>query len=136
MDKVSPEKRSEIMAKVRSKGNRSTELRLAEIFRAAGISGWRRNVPLLGRPDFVFLKQRLVIFADGCFWHGCKKCCRLPQSNRQYWREKIEANQLRDKRNTRKLRSMGWRVLRIWEHSIKGFDTVVMRLQKAFTHNR
>lgn len=69
-DVYSPEKRSEVMKKVRSKKNKSTELRLIEIFKQYGVTGWRRNYPVKGHPDFVFLDKRIAIFVDGCFWHG------------------------------------------------------------------
>ena len=62
--------RSEIMRKIKSKGNKSTELRLISLFKEFGITGWRRNYPVKGRPDFVFLNRRIAIFVDGCFWHG------------------------------------------------------------------
>ena len=112
-------RRSEIMSRVRSSGNRSTEAALAALFRAEKISGWRRGFPLHGRPDFVFPAAGVAVFADGCFWHGCPRHCRLPKSRRKYWREKIARNRRRDAAVSRKLRRDGWRVLRIWEHSIK-----------------
>ena len=64
------EKRSEIMRKVKSKKNKSTELRLIDIFKQNGITGWKRNYPVKGHPDFVFLKEKVAVFVDGCFWHG------------------------------------------------------------------
>ena len=64
------EKRSEIMRKVKSKKNKSTELRLIEVFKKNGIIGWKRNYPVKGHPDFVFLKEKVAVFVDGCFWHG------------------------------------------------------------------
>ena len=83
-------KRSEVMSRVRSRGNRSTELRMISIFRAHGISGWRRNRPVFGRPDFVFPVERVAVFVDGCFWHGCPwHGCpwhgRVPASNVAFW---------------------------------------------------
>ena len=69
-DVLDKESRSNIMSKVRSKGNRSTDIRLIKIFKEYGITGWRRNYPVKGHPDFVFLQQRVAIFVDGCFWHG------------------------------------------------------------------
>lgn len=112
------QKRSEVMARIRSQGNKATELRLISIFHEAHITGWRRKQPLLGKPDFVFRKQRLAVFVDGCFWHGCSKCYRRPASNQTYWDEKIQRNQKRDRQVTRELRKAGWQVLRIWEHQL------------------
>ena len=59
------------MAAIRSRGNKDTELKLASILRASGITGWRRHQPLPGHPDFIFRHARLAVFVDGCFWHGC-----------------------------------------------------------------
>lgn len=64
-------KRSEIMSQIRGSGNKGTELALAKLFRKHGITGWQRNQPLFGKPDFTFRRQRVVVFVDGCFWHGC-----------------------------------------------------------------
>lgn len=66
-DNVSKQKRSEVMAAVKSKGNRSTELKLIGILRKFHLSGWRRNQPLVGKPDFVFRRERVAVFVDGCF---------------------------------------------------------------------
>ena len=114
----SKQKRSEVMSLIRSHGNKATELRLIAIFREAGISGWRRKQHLVGKPDFVFRRQRLAIFVDGCFWHGCPDCCRRPATNQAYWDEKMRANRKRDMLVTRALRRADWRVLRIWEHQL------------------
>ena len=62
--------RSSIMSKIKSKGNKSTELALIKIFKSNNINGWKRNYPVIGKPDFVFLKKLIAVFADGCFWHG------------------------------------------------------------------
>lgn len=126
-DVFSKAKRSQVMAAIRSSGNRDTELRLVTIFRAHGIKGWRRHLPLPGRPDFAFPKERLAVFVDGCFWHGCRWHCRMPASNRAYWRGKIQRNKARDRATTKYLRQAGWRVLRLWEHSLKSPDLVVRK---------
>jgi DNA mismatch endonuclease Vsr len=118
-DFVSPEKRSQLMRLVRSTGNRSTELRLIALFRALRITGWRRNQKLIGNPDFVFRTQRLCVFVDGCFWHGCAKCYRRPASNETYWDAKIKRNRARDRKVNQALPLLGWRVLRIWEHQLR-----------------
>ena len=111
-------KRSEVMSRIRSYGNKATELRLIELFRKAGVNGWRRHQHLVGKPDFVFGTARVVVFADGCFWHGCPRCYRRPTSNRKYWEAKFAYNRQRDREVTRSLQKAGWRVLRIWEHEI------------------
>ena len=123
-DVFSKEKRSQVMAAIRSTGNRDTELKLASIFRAYGIKGWRRHQTLPGKPDFIFRRERLAIFVDGCFWHGCRWHCRMPASNQEYWHNKIARNRERDKTTNRFLRQEGWRVLRVWEHGLKEAERV------------
>lgn len=118
MDTVSPAVRSHVMAQVRSRGNRSTEVAFIDMMRHHKIRGWRRNIPLPGKPDFVFLKARVAVFVDGCFWHGCKRHCRLPHTRHRYWLEKIGRNQKRARQVNRELRNSGWLVYRFWEHDI------------------
>jgi DNA mismatch endonuclease, patch repair protein len=110
--------RSRIMSAIRGKGNKSTEERLRKLLKEQGIKGWRCHLPFPGRPDFCFPKFHLAIFVDGCYWHGCPACFKLPKQNTTFWAEKIARNRTRDRRNTRKLRSEGWSVMRIWEHSL------------------
>ena len=112
-------KRSEVMSRIRGRGNKRTELALARLLRANGISGWRRHAKLPGKPDFVFRAERVAVFVDGCFWHGCPKCFRLPASNRKFWAEKISANRLRDRKVSAQLRKASWRVVRVWEHVLE-----------------
>jgi DNA mismatch endonuclease (patch repair protein) len=103
------------MRSVKSAGNKSTEQRLASLFRANHIKGWRRNYALAGSPDFVFPKIKLAVFADGCFWHGHNCRNTKPKANAEYWRLKIEKNKKRDASINRRLRSEGWHVIRFWE---------------------
>jgi DNA mismatch endonuclease (patch repair protein) len=161
--------RSEVMARIRSRGNRDAEVALARLLRANGITGWRRQqvVRIHGerrrartaeaqrrrrrglrqsRPtnvgiDFLFPKQRVAVFVDGCFWHGCpvhspparwlakstmpvaagsRKASTARRSGKQFWRAKLTANQQRDRFVNRQLRRQGWRVVRIWEHELVG----------------
>lgn len=111
-------KRSEVMSKIRGKGNKDTEVALAKLFRADGITGWRRHYPITGRPDFAFPKCKLAVFVDGCFWHGCPRHGVQPKGNKKFWLEKLDANKARDRKVNRMLRANGWRVLRIWEHDL------------------
>jgi DNA mismatch endonuclease (patch repair protein) len=117
-DILTKARRSALMAKVRSSGNASTELRLVAVFRALGVTGWRRKAAVLGKPDFVFPKLKLAVFVDGCFWHGCPIHATQPKQNAEFWRTKIAANQARDRLVTRTLRARGWRVVRFWEHEL------------------
>lgn len=115
----SKEKRSEVMSKVRSKNNKSTEQRLIALFKYFGIKGWRRNYKVKGKPDFVFHKEKVAVFADGCFWHGHD--CRVfhPKTNEQYWLAKLEKNRQHDLEVTQHLEKLGWNVVRVWECEIK-----------------
>lgn len=130
-DLFSRQTRSRIMSAIRKRGNRSTELRLAMIFRQHRIIGWRRHRPVPGRPDFVFPKLRIAVFADGCFWHSCPWHCRPPNSNRGYWHRKLALNRHRDHLNSAMLRKGGWLVLRLWEHQLKDPVTVAARVKQA-----
>lgn len=131
-DIFTKKKRSAVMARIPSRGNRSTELRLMAVFQAQHISGWRRNSKLFGRPDFVFSKRRIAVFVDGDFWHGHPAKCRLPVQNRAYWRKKIARNKVRDRLVGHALRARGWRVLRIWEHALstKNKTRLIARLNR------
>ena len=112
-------KRSEVMSRIRSRGNKDTELALAKLLRRHKITGWRRHLHMFGKPDFIFLKARLAIFVDGCFWHSCPKHATKPKNNRAFWRRKLSANKTRDRLVNQTLRQAGWRVLRIWEHTLR-----------------
>lgn len=127
-DVFSPARRSEIMAKIKSHGNESTELRLIKIFREFKISGWRRRSAIFGRPDFVFPKSRLAVFVDGCFWHGCPIHGSLPASNKIFWVQKLERNKIRDRLVVRHLKKKDWAVLRIWQHELRTPDIVARRV--------
>jgi DNA mismatch endonuclease (patch repair protein) len=132
-DVFTKEKRSEVMSLIRGKGNKRTEGALIKIFKEYGITGWRRHLKLPGKPDFTFSKERLTVFVDGCFWHGCPKCYRAPKGNRKFWETKVSRNRERDREVNRELRLRGWRVLRIAEHSLKrlGRKRLISRIEKS-----
>ena len=123
--------RSEIMARIRSRGNKTTELRLIAIMRRYGIKGWRRGSKLPGKPDFVFPRARLAVFVDGDFWHGNPRKFRVPKSNQVYWEGKIRRNQSRDGEINLQLEKLGWRVLRIWESSSQDEEAVAAKLSRV-----
>ncbi len=127
--------RSQLMSRIRSRGNKATEVALAKFFRRHGITGWRRNQPVFGKPDFVFPRLRLAVFVDGCFWHGCPKHGTKPAGNAKFWRDKLARNKARDLRVNRELRRAGWRVVRIWEHELakKNEPRLLARLQKSLS---
>lgn len=137
-DVFSKTKRSEVMSLIRAKDNKATELAIAKLFRTHGISGWRRHYPITGKPDFAFPKQKLAVFVDGCFWHGCPRHATQPKGNRRFWAEKLEANKARDRKVNRELRAKGWKVLRFWEHDLRlaKHNSTVSRVYRMLrTHN-
>ena len=111
-------KRSEVMSRIRGRGNKDTELALAKLFRRHKIIGWRRHQKIFGKPDFIFPKCKLALFVDGCFWHGCPKHGTKPKGNRTFWKNKFARNLVRDRLVNRTLRTQGWKVIRIWEHEL------------------
>ena len=131
MDHVSKEVRSKIMAAVRSRGNTTTELPLGKLLWAAGLRGYRKHWKVRGKPDFAWPGRKIAVFVDGCFWHGCPLHFRQPSTNRTFWRNKIEANRLRDRTTTGLLRKKGWRVVRIWEHELRDTKKVLRRILDA-----
>jgi DNA mismatch endonuclease (patch repair protein) len=123
-DIFSKAKRSQVMARIRSRGNKDTELVLIRILRFYKITGWRRHHDVFGRPDFIFPKHKLAVFVDGCFWHSCPKHGTKPKNNGLFWRKKFTANQTRDSIVNKTLRRNGWQVLRIWEHELRHVNRV------------
>lgn len=119
-DIYSKEKRSEIMSRIHSKKNKSTEIKLISLFKFYGITGWRRNYDVKGHPDFVFMREKIAIFVDGCFWHGHNCRNTTPKSNTDFWQKKKEQNIEHDKQITELFEKRGWKVVRIWECELKG----------------
>jgi DNA mismatch endonuclease (patch repair protein) len=159
-DVFSKKKRSEVMSRIRSRGNKQTEVALARLLRRHKITGWRRHLKirvtsdlwrvtrkqrvqdlspvtrhssLAVRPDFVFRRTKLAVFVDGCFWHGCPRHGTKPKGNASFWLKKISGNQARDLLVNRALRRANWRVLRIWEHDLarKKEAHLTRRLERA-----
>lgn len=131
-DVFNREKRSDVMSRIRGRGNKNTELALIKVLRQNHVTGWRRNQMMCGKPDFVFRKQKVAIFVDGCFWHGCPKHYKAPSSNRAFWRRKFLANAERDRLVNIILRREGWRVIRIWEHDLAHSNSKpIKRIQRA-----
>ena len=107
------------MKAVKSKNSKTMELKMIQIFKELKISGWRRTYLLVGKPDFVFPKKRIVVFVDGCFWHGhdCRNV--TPKENSDFWDKKRDYNRAHDKEVTKTLIAKGWNVIRIWECELK-----------------
>jgi DNA mismatch endonuclease, patch repair protein len=114
----------------RSHGCKSTERRARAILVKAGIRGWRLHpLAIAGKPDFYFAKARLVVFVDGCYWHGCPRCGHVPRKNNVYWSAKIEGNRRRDVRKTAALKAQGYAVMRVWEHELTESNAWLERLR-------
>ena len=119
VDVYSKEKRSWLMGRVRSSGNKSTEGKLIELLKQKRLIGWRRRYPIFGKPDVTFPSSKVAIFVDGCFWHACPKHGQIPENNSEFWINKINANKNRDKLVNETIQKKGWKVLRIWECELK-----------------
>ena len=134
-DVFTPAKRSQVISRIRASGNRDTELRVIALFREHGITGWRRNVPVFGKPDFVFPREKIAVFVDGCFWHrhpGCKFAY-TPKSRIEFWVRKFDNNVVRDKVVTRTLRRAGWKIVRVWECDLvpRRSNRIASRIRRA-----
>lgn len=132
-DHMTPEQRSHAMSRVKLRDG-PLEREIQERLRRRGLRFRKHVKSLPGSPDIVFGKEKVAIFVDGDFWHGW----RLPAWEHKlspFWREKLRANRRRDRRNFRKLRDSGWRVIRIWQHQIKQDPERCMRcIMDALSH--
>ena len=117
--------------------NTGPEIALRRALWRAGIRAYRLNYPLPGKPDLVFPSKKLAVFVDGCFWHGCPRCYRQPENNKEYWVKKVARNMERDQRVNRELRRQGWTVIRLWEHEVRDdLEGCVARIEHALEHEQ
>ncbi len=131
-DVFDKEARSNIMRAVKSINPKSTELALIKLFKENHITGWRHNYNVKGHPDFVFLKKRIAIFVDGCFWHGHDCRNTRPAANAEYWAKKRARNMQHDKEITQLFERRGWTVMRIWECELSK-KNIAQTLQRIMT---
>ena len=130
-DVLTPEQRRKNMSRIRGK-NTSPELKLRKMLWESGIRGYRVHYKLPGKPDIVFTRKKVVVFVDGCFWHKCPVCFRPPETNAEFWNDKLQKNVERDLKVTKELEDLGWTVLRFWEHEVKKTpEDVVARILLA-----
>lgn len=136
-DIFAPEKRHEIMQNVKAK-NTAPEIKLRSLLHKNGFRFRVNRKDLPGKPDIVLPKYRAVIFVHGCFWHGhdCPRGQR-PQTNADFWNQKIDRNVIRDKSDVSLLESLGWRVLIVWECEIKKKNEAVLlsRVKEFLLHS-
>lgn len=120
MDTVTKKKRSEIMSRIKSKRTKP-EMLIHGLLKGNRVRHkmWPR---MYGNPDIFLRDSNTAIFVNGCFWHGCKEHFRVPKSNSDFWREKINRNIKRQKESIRKLKKLGCTVRVVWEHSLKNTD--------------
>lgn len=119
MDIFDPQKRSQIMSRVRGM-NTKPELRVRSYLHKAGLRYVLHDKRLPGRPDLSFPTRKVAVFVHGCFWHGHEGCKRatVPSTRADFWRAKLRANKERDMRNLEALEGLGWKVLIVWQCSI------------------
>jgi len=130
-----PVSRSNAMRAIRGKGNRSTEWRARMKLVRSKITGWTmNNATLPGKPDIFFPRERVAIFLDGCFWHGCPRCGHIPRTNSRFWRLKLMNNRRRDTKNADRMRRAGISVVRLWEHRLTGNGWI--KVLKTKLHRR
>lgn len=130
MDRLSHEKRSALMSRVRTKGT-EPELVVRSALHRLGYRYRLHRKDLPGKPDLVFPSRHKAIFVHGCFWHG-HDCPRgkLPQTNTEFWKTKIDKNKARDERVVETLQSLGWEVFVVWECEIRSDEKFVRNLTR------
>ena len=134
VDIFTREQRSKIMSKIKT---RDTGIEKA-LRSALWLQGHRFRVqyPVYGKPDIVFPKQKIAIFCDGCYWHGCPICKKIPVANKEFWLNKFKSNIKRAEKVNRILKEKGWIVLRFWGHEIKNdLDNVVSKIETKLIAN-
>ena len=135
MDKLSAEQRHKNMAAIRGKDTKP-EMIVRKGLWSRGFR-YRLNSPRLpGHPDLVLRKYRTCIFVNGCFWHGHEGCCRIPNTNREFWEAKIKRNQERDIETQKRLAEMGWHCITIWECELRQSKREQILKSLAFTLNK
>ena len=150
-DRLTPAQRHYVMSRIHGKGTKP-ELKVRQWLWRHGYR-YRLNVKSgPGKPDIVMRKYRTAIFVNGCFWHGhfvefrveslefreeSSQCCKIPQSNREFWVNKIRRNQERDKRNMQLLRDNGWQVITIWECQLtpKRLENTMLQVELLLNEN-
>lgn len=131
MDTLGPELRSALMARIRSKDTGPEKI-VRSLVHALGYRFRLHRKDIPGTPDMAFIGMKKVIFVHGCFWHrhSCSKGRHCPASNIDFWQRKFEKNLLRDRKNLRALRRLGWGVLTIWECELKSLHKVEGRVRR------
>lgn len=117
-DRLTPLQRSYCMSKIKGKDT-GLELRFRQYLLSRGMKGFVTNACLPGKPDIFFRGRKTAVFIDGCYWHKCPECFKLPKTNGTFWKSKLDKNTRRDKKITFLLKKKGFSVVRLWEHQIE-----------------
>ncbi len=134
-DTISKQKRSEVMRAVKSRDS-GIEVAFRKALWQKGFRYRKNSSKYFGKPDIVLKKYKTVIFIDSCFWHGCKKHCRMPSTRKSYWAGKIERNKVRDKEVSEYYKQLGWSLFRVWEHEISdkiGIEKEILQIIKEIS---
>lgn len=119
------------MASIKGKDTKP-EITIRKILWKKGYRYKIHHRSVFGKPDISFTKNKLAVFIDGCFWHGCNRCYKAPKTNSEFWKNKIEQNKLRRKKVKYTLRKHNWKILEFWEHSIKQDPVaIVQKIENA-----
>lgn len=130
VDVLTPEQRRRCMSRIKGSDTKP-ELALRRALWASGLR-YRLKTKLPGKPDIVFPSAKVAVFVDGCFWHGCHEHSVKPKTNADFWSSKLATNKERDVRVNTELKTLGWVVLRFWEHEIKNdLDSVAERISEC-----
>ena len=130
VDTLSPDNRRERMGRIRSKGSKP-ETAVRRLIHGMGFRYRLHAADLPGKPDLVFRGRHKVVFVHGCFWHrhiGCK-LTRMPKTRQEFWRNKLEANRMRDLRNQAALQAGGWATFIAWECEVRDLDALRERVR-------
>jgi len=137
MDRITPEHRSWNMSRIRGRDT-APEKRVRSLLHRHGFRFSLRRKDLPGKPDIVLPARHAVVFVHGCFWHqheGCRNAS-MPSTRRPFWEAKLKGNVARDRRIGEELRSLGWRVMTVWECELADEDCVARRLARALAKER
>lgn len=128
--------RSENMSRIKAKDT-SPEKMLRSGLWSVGLRYRVQAKTPAGKPDIVFIRAKIAVFVDGCFWHGCPEHYVRPRSRNEFWDRKLATNFERDRKQTLKLEELGWRVFRYWEHTVyEDMDSIVQELIHAVRSNK
>lgn len=123
--------RSENMARIKNR-NTTPERLLRDILGAAGLH-FRAHPKLYGTPDLAFMRRRVLVFLDGCFWHGCPEHYIAPSTRELFWAEKLRKNVERDRAVEEALVKNAWLVVRLWQHELVNPEHIVLRIRSALS---